>query len=124
MSMNHWPAGGHVLEVNDRNIDKLCTGKGILDELGGELLAWIEDEGADSVRNSEIGDKFEQQIQERYGVQGEFIFIYEEADGLDGVEPNVLYLVFNDEQKYVKTVRPQWEALPVDPHEASWADFG
>lgn len=122
--MNFYPNGGHVLEVNRKNIESLCQGKS-LEELGARLLDYVDErQEFPDICHDPIAAEFVAAISDSYSLECCFVYLTDEVDGTEGVEPNTLYLYFDDDQKYKKEVRSEWAALPIEPHEASWSNLG
>lgn len=125
MSMNAYPNHGHVIEVTAENIRKLNLG-----QAGEDFIKLIDEVGLDEIQDSieygdaALGGDFFQAFQDKYNLCPELYHTPDDADGCDGVEPCAFYFLFSDGDKYIQTVRPEWEALPIAPEDASWCIYG
>lgn len=128
MGMHHTAAGGYVIEVTEENIRKFK-----LEQVGEDFIALMNSSGiyeiyesqfdSDSSKDPLYGPLFDA-FNGEYGIIPELLHIQDEADGCDNVQPNGYYFFFTEEDKYVKTIRPEWTNLPIEPQIASWCDYG
>ena len=122
MGMHNWPAHGHLLEFNEKNMKQLG-----LNEEAAKVTKLIEDEqyyGIAEENDNPVVIDFITAFTDKWGITPSFIYLNDEVEGCDGgAEPETLYLYFHDDDKWVKTEKPEWTALPVKPEESSWTIF-
>jgi hypothetical protein len=121
--MRFYPAFGHMIEITKENVAKLDK---IPEEMSKRLFEMI-DEGEHhcSFEDDEDVNAFLMAFVEAYGLRPDILYLNEETEGCDGAaEPEKYFFFFADKDKYTKTVRPEWEALPFEPEKSCWSILG
>jgi len=121
MSSQSWGSRGHLLEFTEENMSKFK----LADE-SKFLFDIIAEAGPQAIENGDPDvEEFLDAFKNQFGIRPEFVYIDDEVEGCsDNIEIDTLYLLFEDEDKYIKTIQPEWKALPVEPDESSWTFFG
>ncbi len=123
MSMQSYANMGHLLPFTKENMEKFG-----LSEEAAPLFDYMEQEGDEAAPQESMAwdarDAFIEAFEKKWGIAPIFEFLNEEVEGCAGSAEHGIFLYFEDDQKYIKTVRPEWEQLPIEPVVSSWTTFG
>ena len=132
--MHYYASNGLVIEITPENIREFNLG-----QIGEDLIEHIEKEGLKDLYSDfencyNFSDPpaipifdFEQffgAFYDKYKISIEIFQVGSEADGCDeNIKPDGFYFSFSEEDKYIKTIRPEWKNLPIEPQEAKWTEW-
>ena len=123
MSMRVHPQAAHLIPFTQAELEKLglsdiaAPALAVLES--GEVSPWEFD--WDYCHGKAVLDAFKA----RFSILPYFVYIDDESDGLDGAAENgQIFLAFDNADKYTMTIKPEWEALPVEPVASTWCYFG
>lgn len=123
MSMQSYPYRAHLIAFTPEHMKTLG-----LEDAAKPVFEEIDKEGTVIVLEMEelhVGVVLLEAFQKKYNVLPYFIYIDDEAEGFSGASENgQCYLAFDDCDKYTMKVKPEWAALPIQPEESNWSNFG
>ena len=120
MSSQFYANMGYLLPLNKETLEKFDT---IEESVLMGLINLIEEDGFDP--DSAEWSFFVGAFEAEFGLIPDLVFIDFECEGFAGEYTSTGYfLFFGEDDKYNRTIRTEWENLPVEPKASSWTSFG
>jgi hypothetical protein len=121
MSMQSYASRGHLLPINKETLDKFTRISG---KIRSDLLQEIEDDGLGfDPMCSENWHRFSDAFKQEYYIHPDCVVLCDDQEGFSGIADLGVFLMFEEDDKYIRTVREEWKALPIEPEESSWTTF-